>query len=146
MIIWTVILVVIKNDEVMDLIQENYKIKQLQQQMNLTLDNPKSVKLQVKQIILIQKQLRAIKKEVNLAIKQINQQAAQSTPDSIISLGLDLFGKRKLAGTIRQSTRMAIQSEKVILRQPYIDLKDYIDAVILEGDKLKLQAEQYLAN
>ncbi len=130
----------------MELIQENHKIKQLQQQMNLILDNPKSVKLQVKQIIMIQKQLRAIKKEVNLAIKQINQQAAQSTPDSIISLGLDLFGKRKLAGTIRQSTRMAIQSEKVILRQPYIDLKDYIDAVILEGDKLKLRAEQYLSN
>jgi hypothetical protein len=129
----------------MDVTEVNYQIKQLQQQLTLTLDNPKSVKLQVKQISLIQKQLRAIKKEINLAIKQINQQAAQSTPDSILSVGLDLFGKRKLAGSVRQSTRKAIQSEKISLRQPYIDLKDYIDQVILYGDKLKLQAEQFLA-
>jgi len=121
------------------------QIYQLKQQMTLTLDNSKSVKLQVKNINLIQKQLKAIKKEINLAIKEINQQAIQSTPDSIISVGLDLFGKRKLAGQLRQSTRRAIQSDKINTRQPYMDIKDYIDQVILEGDKLKLQAEIYLA-
>jgi len=121
------------------------QIYQLKQQMTLTLDNSKSVKLQIKNINLIQKQLKAIKKEINLAIKEINQQAIQSTPDSIISVGLDLFGKRKLAGQLRQSTRRAIQSDKINARQPYMDIKDYIDQVILEGDKLKLQAERYLA-
>jgi hypothetical protein len=60
-------------------------------------------------------------------------------------VGLDLFGKRKLTGQLRQSTRRAIQSEKISLRQPYMDVKDYIDQVILEGDRLKLQAEQYLS-
>jgi hypothetical protein len=69
----------------------------------------------------------------------------ETTPDSIVSVGLDLFGKRKLASQLRQSTRRAIQSEKISLRQPYMDVKDYIDQVILEGDKLKLQAEQYLS-
>ena len=129
----------------MNLQQTQLQIYQLTQQMTLTLDNPKSVKLQVKNINLIQKQLRAIKKEINLAIKEINQLATQTTPDSIISVGLDLFGKRKLAGQLRQSTRRAIQSEKISLRQPYMDVKDYIEQVILEGDKLKLKAEQYLA-
>ncbi len=129
----------------MNLQETQLQIYQLRQQMTLTLDNPKSVKLQVKNINLIQKQLRAIKKEINLAIKEINQQATQTTPDSLISVGLDLFGKRKLAGQVRQSTRRAIQSEKISLRQPYMDVKDYIDQVILEGDKLKLKAEQYLA-
>ncbi|WP_244329411.1 hypothetical protein [Tolypothrix sp. PCC 7910] len=113
--------------------------------MTLTLDNPKSVKLQVKNINLIQKQLRAIKKEVSLTIKEINQQATQTAPDSLISVGLDLLGKRKWAGQLRQSTRRAIQSDKISLRQPYMDVKDYIDQVILEGDKIKLKAEQYLA-
>ncbi|WP_017740846.1 hypothetical protein [Scytonema hofmannii] len=89
--------------------------------------------------------MRAIKKEINLAIKEINQQATQTTPDSIISVGLDLFGKRKLAGQVRQSTRRGIQSDKINARQPYMDIKDYIDQLILEGDKLKLKAEQYLA-
>jgi hypothetical protein len=129
----------------MNLPETKLQIYHLQQQMTLTLDNPKSVRLQVKNINLIQKQLMAIKKEVNLAIKEINQQAIQTTPDSIISVGLDLFGKRKLAGQLRQSTRRAIQSEKINFRQPYIDVKDYIDQVILQGDKLKLKAEQYLA-
>ncbi|WPF87374.1 hypothetical protein WEU38_11175 [Cyanobacterium aponinum AL20118] len=130
----------------MDINDTQLTINQLQNQLKLTLDNPSSVKLQIKQINLIQKQLKAIKKEVNLQIKQINQTASQSTPDSLISVGLDLFGKRRLAGQIRQSTRKAIQAEKISLRQPYINLKDYIDAVILEGDKLKLKAEEFLAN
>ena len=129
----------------MNLQETQLQIYHLRQQMILTLDHPKSVKLQIKNINLIQKQLRAIKKEVNLGIKEINQQATQTSPDSIISLGLDLLGKRKFAGQIRQSTRRAIQSEKISLRQPYMDVKDDIDQVLLEGDKLKLQAEQYLA-
>ncbi len=129
----------------MNLQETQLQIYQLKQQMSLTLDNAKSVKLQVKNINLIQKQLRAIKKEINLAIKEINQQATQSTPDSIISVGLDLFGKRKWAGQLRQSTRRAIQSDKINIRQPYIEMKDYIDRVMLEGDKLKLEAEKYLA-
>ena len=129
----------------MDLQETQLQIYQLKQQMTLTLDHPKSVKLQVKNISLIQKQLRSIKKEVNLAIREINQQATQTTPDSIVSVGLDLFGKRKLAGQLRQSTRRAIQSEKISLRQPYMDIKDYIDQLLLEGDKLKLEAEQYLS-
>jgi len=129
----------------MNLQETQLKIDQLKQQMTLKLDNPKSIKLQVKNINLIQKQLRAIKKEINLAVKQINQQATQSTPDSIVSVGLDLFGKRKWAGQLRQSTRRAIQSEKIKARQPYMDIKDCIDQVILEGDKLKFKAEQYLA-
>lgn len=129
----------------MNLQQTQLQIYQLKQQMTLTLDNSKSVKLQIKNINLIQKQLRAIKKEVNLAIKLINQEATQTTPDSIVSVGLDLFGKRKWAGQLRQSTRRAIQSEKIRERQPYMDVKDYIDKVLLEGDKLKLQAEQYLS-
>ncbi|MDB9444908.1 hypothetical protein [Anabaena sp. CS-542/02] len=128
----------------MNLQETQLEIAQLQQQMTLTLDNPPSVKLQVKNINFIQKQLRAIKKELNLVIKEINQQASQALPDSMISLGLDLFGQRKFAGQVRQSTRRAIQSEKINLRQPYMEMKDYIDQVLLEGDKLKLQAEQYL--
>ena len=129
----------------MNLQETQLQIYQLKQQMTLTLDHPKSVKLQVKNISLIQKQLRSIKKEVNLAIREINQQATQTTPDSIVSVALDLFGKRKLAGQLRQSTRRAIQSEKISLRQPYMDIKDYIDHLLLEGDKLKLEAEQYLS-
>ncbi|QUS61529.1 hypothetical protein [Synechocystis sp. PCC 7338] len=120
------------------------KIKTIANQLTLTLDSPQSVKLQVKQINLAQKQLRAIKKEVNAQIRQINQEASQAYSDSVVSVGLDLFGKNKWAGRVRAETRRMIERNKKDARQPYMELKDYIDQLILEGDKLKLRAEQYL--
>jgi cell division protein FtsB len=120
------------------------EIQTIANQLTLTLDSPQSVKLQVKQINLAQKQLRAIKKEVNAHIRQINQDASQAYSDSIVSVGLDIFGKNKWAGRVRAETRRMIERNKKDARQPYMELKDYIDQLILEGDKLKLSAEQYL--
>jgi cyclopropane fatty-acyl-phospholipid synthase-like methyltransferase len=122
------------------------EIEQIATKMRLTLDNPKSVKLQMKQISLAQKQLRAIKKEVNANIRTINQEATQSGTDSLVSVGMDLFGKHKWAGRMRAETRRAIEREKREARQPYMNLKDWIDGLILEGDRLKLIAEEYLLN
>lgn len=76
------------------------KINTIAQKLILTLDTPTSVKQQVKEITLAQKELRAIKQELNLHIREINQRASQAHPDSMVSLGLDLFGKRKLAGQV----------------------------------------------
>jgi hypothetical protein len=121
-----------------------YEIQQIGDQIVLKLDDPKSVKLQVKQINLAQKQLRVFKKEINTVIRTINQNVSQSNTDSLISVGLDIFGKRRLAGTVRAETRRQMEREKRDARQPYLDLKDYIDQLILEGDRLKLIAEEYL--
>lgn len=127
----------------MDTVEE---IQQIKSKISLTLDNPKSVKLQVKQITLAQKQLRAIKKELNATIRSVNQQAAQSSGDSIVSVGLDVFGKHKWAGRVRAEARRAIEREKKAARQPYLKLKEVIDNLILAGDQLKLLAEEYLLN
>ncbi|MCF2146882.1 hypothetical protein IQ276_010525 [Desmonostoc muscorum LEGE 12446] len=130
----------------MNTLEITQQIQQIQSQMSLTLDSPKSVKLQVKQISLLQKQLRAIKKEVNANIRNINQEASQSRTDSVVSVGLDIFGKHKWAGRLRAETRRAIEREKKFSRQPYLEIKEAIDNLILEGDRLKLLAEQYLIN
>lgn len=130
----------------MDLIEIQHNINRLKNELTLTLDSPSSVRVQVRQINLIQKQLRAIKKEVNLEVKKINKQASQSMPDSIVSVGLDIFGNRRLAGRVRQVTRKAIQTDKIIQREPLLQLKDYIDTIILEADKFKLKAQEYLVN
>jgi hypothetical protein len=122
------------------------EIQTIANQLSLTLDNPKSVKLQIKQINLAQKQLRAIKKEINGLIRNINQDASQAYSDSVISVGLDLFGKNKLAGRVRAETRRMIERNKKDARQPYLEIKEQIDSLLLEGDKLKLKAEQYLIN
>ncbi|WP_319421582.1 hypothetical protein [Pleurocapsa sp. FMAR1] len=120
------------------------EIQQIASQIILILDNPQSVKLQVKQITLAQKQLRAIKKEINALIRNINQQATQSGTDSLVSVGLDVFGKHKWAGRMRAETRRAMERDKKSARQPYMELKEAIDKLILEGDRLKLKADEYL--
>ncbi len=126
-------------------IQEVFRqISQIDKQLTLTLDNPKSVKLQVKQIGLTQKHLRGLKKEVNTAIREINQQASQSGADSLVSVGLDVFGKYKLAGRVRAETRRATERQKKASRQPYLEVKDLLDKLILKGDQMKLLAEDYL--
>jgi hypothetical protein len=122
------------------------EVQKIATQLSLSLDNPKSVKLQIKQINLAQKQLRAIKKEINGFIRNINQDASQAYSDSVISVGLDLFGKNKLAGRVRAETRRMIERNKKDARQPYLEIKEQIDSLLLEGDKLKLKAEQYLIN
>jgi hypothetical protein len=120
------------------------EIQDISIRITLFLDNPRSVKLQVKQINLAQKQLRVIKKEINVVIRNINQNASQSHADNVISVGLDIFGKRKLAGTVRSETRRQIEREKIDARQPYLEIKDWLDRLILEGDRLKLIAEEYM--
>lgn len=122
------------------------EIQQIESKITLKLDNPKSVKLQIKQINLVQKQLRVAKKEINSVILTINQNVSQSNADSLVSVGLDIFGKRRWAGTVRSETRRQMEREKRDARQPYLDLKDYIDRLILEGDRLKLIAEEYILN
>lgn len=120
------------------------EIQQTGSQIILKLDNPKSVKLQIKQINLAQKQLRVFKKEINTVIRTINQNVNQSNADSIVSVGLDIFGKRRWAGTVRAETRRQMEREKRDARQPYLEIKDYIDRLILEGDRLKLIGEEYI--
>ena len=119
-------------------------IQQIALNMSLTFDEPQSVKLQIKRITFAQKQLRAIKKELNATLRNIKQEASQSRADSIFSGGLDIFGDRKWAGQVRIATRRAMAREKQAAQQPYLELKETIDNLILEGDRLKLMAEEYL--
>jgi hypothetical protein len=48
------------------------------------------------------------------------------------------------SGTIRSETRRQIERQKMDARQPYLDMKDWIDQLILEGDRLTLIAEEYI--
>lgn len=122
----------------------NEEIRQSAEKLSLTLDTPESVKQQIKQITLAQKQLRAVKKKLSATVRSINQQAVQSSADSLGSVVFDILGKRKVAGSLRADKRRAIQRSKQNARQPYFDLQAVIDELILEGDRLKVLADEYL--
>ncbi|BAU13689.1 unknown protein [Leptolyngbya sp. NIES-3755] len=120
------------------------EIEEIAVKIKLRIDNPDSVKLQVKNITLAQKQLRASKKRLSNTVKNINQNAAQSSPDTLGSVLYDLTGNRKLAGRSRALQRQEIQRKKRKSRQPYINTIQRIDELILREDQLKLLAEEYL--
>lgn len=122
------------------------EIQQIASQIALRFDDPKSVKLQVKQIIFAQQQLRDIKKELNATIRLINEQTSQYRADAIFEGGLDVFEKRKLAKRVRTATRRALMQERKAAQQPYIELKEVVDDFISNGDRLKLMAQDYLLN
>lgn len=105
--------------------------------------SPEELKQQVKRITLAQKQLRLIKKELSSEIRNINQQATQANVDSLGTVLLTAMGKRKLAGKVRADTRRAIEKHKKLARQPYLNYQAKIDELLLEGDRLKLLAEEY---
>ncbi|MEA5513429.1 hypothetical protein [Nodularia sp. UHCC 0506] len=119
------------------------ELRELASQITIVIDSPESVKRQIKQISFAQKKLKILKKELSLSIRNINQEAAQANADTLLSVLSDISGNRKLAGQARAIQRKKIDKNKKQVRQPYIELQMQIDQLILEGDRLKLLAQEY---
>ncbi|MFM8293146.1 MAG: hypothetical protein ACKN9E_01170 [Microcystaceae cyanobacterium] len=93
-------------------------------------------------LVVIAKDYEALMQTDLYALKSQVEQAQEMGRDLLAEL--DLIGKNKWAGRVRAETRRMIERDKKDKRQPYLELKDYVDSLLLEGDKLKLQAEEYL--
>ena len=125
------------------------QIKTLAAKIYLNLDNPQSVREQLKRINQTQKELRQIKQEVRQELQKLNQsQSAQSFGlDEAASIGLHLFGKHRMARAVnRQGNRAERQQKRQLknAKQPYIKMRDLIDNYLFEGDRLKEMAKNYL--
>ncbi len=120
------------------------EIEQIATKITLTLDNPTSVKRQIKQINLAQQQLKIIKREINQAIKEINQDNQGYEQIKMVSLGLNILGNRKIGRLLRHGSKEVMQMRKHANREPYLELRNTIDDLINQGDRLKIQAQQYL--
>ena len=119
------------------------QIKQVAAKVHLHLDNPQSVKQQLKNLNQAQKQLKQMKQEVVAEIQAINQQANSFGLDEAASIGLHLVGKHRIA---RQVNRQGNREEKRQKQQarPYKKMRDLIDNYLFECDRLKLMANSYL--
>lgn len=125
------------------------QIKQVSAQLHLNLDNPQSVRQQLKQINQAQAKLRQFKQEVNTKLKEMNQSENSFGFDEVAAIGLHIFGEHRIA---RQVTRRGNQAERQQRRQqhkvkqPHIKMRELIDNYIFEGDRLKTMANNYLQN
>ena len=102
---------------------------------------------QLKRINKSQTQLRQLKQEVNAKLKNLNQPNNDFGLDEAAAIGLHLFGKLRIARDVtRQGNRIELQDRKQQknARQPHIKMSNLIDNYILEGDRLKTMAQNYL--
>lgn len=123
------------------------QIKQVAAQIYLNLDNPDSVRQQLKRINQAQAQLRKLKQEVNAKLKELNQPVNSFGVDEAAAIGLHLFGKHRIARQVTREGNRAERQERRQLknaRQPHIKMRDLIDNYIFEGDRLKTMARNYL--
>lgn len=123
------------------------QIKQAAAQLHLNLDDPQSVRQQLKRINQSQAQLRQLKQEVNAELKEINQPKNQFGLDEAAAIGLHLFGKHRIAREVRRQGNRAERRERRQennARKPYIKMRDLINNYIFESDRLKIMAQNYL--
>ena len=123
------------------------QIKQISAQLHLNLNNPQSVRQQLKRINQAQSKLRQFKQEVNARLKELNQPENSFGLDEIAAIGLHIFGEHRLANQVTKQGNKAERQEKKQLqrtKQPYIKMRDLIDNYIFEGDRLITMANNYL--
>ena len=123
------------------------QIKQVSARIYLTLDNPQSVRQQLKRINEAQQKLREFKQEINSTLKQMQPPQNDFGLDEAAAIGLHIFGKHRLARQVtREGNRAERQQRKQYQRakQPQLKMKELIDKYIFEGDRLKIMAENYL--
>lgn len=124
-----------------------HQIKQVAAQLHLNLDNPQSVRNQLKRVNQAQQQLRQLKQEVNTKLQEINQPVNKFGLDEAAAIGLHIFGKHQVARAVtRQGNRAERHQkrQKHNARQPHIKMRDLIDNYIFEADRLKTMAQNYL--
>jgi uncharacterized OB-fold protein len=94
----------------------------------------------------LQGELRHMKSSVNLDIKGIraSYQHRMSSPAPIASTVFSLFGKRKLAGSIRADTRRALRIDLDKSIAPYEQVKMMIDDLLLQLDGARRQITQFI--
>lgn len=123
------------------------QIKQASAQLYLNLDNPQSVRQQLKRINQAQLQLRELKKEVNAKLQDMKQPQNSFGLDEAAAIGLHIFGEHRLARQVtRQGNKVERKEKKQQqkAKQPQIKMKALIDNYLFESDRLKTMAKNYL--
>jgi uncharacterized membrane protein YgaE (UPF0421/DUF939 family) len=123
------------------------QIKQVSAELYLNLDNPQSVRQQLKRINQAQVKLNQFKQEVNAKLKEMKQPETTFGLDEVAAIGLHIFGEHHLANHVTRQGNRAERREKQQqqkAQQPQIKMKELIDNYIFEGDRLKTVANNYL--
>jgi len=123
------------------------QIKQASAHLYLNLDNPQSVRQQLKRINQAQAKLKRLKQEVNVKLKEFSQPEASFGLDEVAAIGLHIFGEHRIARQVtKQGNRVERQArrQQQKAKQPHIKMRELISNYIFEGERLKTMANNYL--
>jgi|GEM_PF-6037055 len=123
------------------------EIEEIGAKIELTIDNPKSVKKQLRQLNLIKQELMIKKRELQQELKELNSNDNQQLINNVLMAGTSFLPKeaRKWQGVIRGGVREVMRNTGNNSRKPHVEVQDLIEDFILQIDTLRLQAQEYLS-
>lgn len=100
------------------------------------------------QIRQLQAELRTLKKAVNFDIKAIRMRYQQQMPTAGAgtSTVFSLFGKRKVAGSIRADAKRQLAAKRDREIGGYEQVKAMIDDLLLQLDRAKVTVQEFIAD
>jgi hypothetical protein len=130
--------------------EPQYYIDEIEKLVEFDVEFNVSSKAQAKQALADisqkQKQLRHLKSQIAQDEKEIRAQYQdrQASAGETTSAFASLFGKRKLAGSIRADAKRNVARQRDQQLAPYAKIKLWIDNIIVQVDGMKLQLKSYL--
>lgn len=126
------------------------EIEEIAANIQLTLDNPQSVRKQLQKLNLVQQRLMILKKELRQSLQELNSnsQDHQHLANNLINTGLPFLppSLRKWQPAARSGAREIIRNRNKAKREPYLEIDALITEYLSEIAKLKLEAQEYLFN
>jgi hypothetical protein len=111
-------------------------------------NNAEEAKLLLKKMVFLKKQLSSVKSLANDEMKSIRasfQTEKHKVSQSGKTLTTLFFGK-KAAGHERQREKNTLGGKQRAALGPYENVKNTIDQILLEMDRVKLEVETHIAN
>lgn len=123
------------------------EIHEIASQIELTIDNPQSVRRQLRKLNLIRQQLGLKKREIRQELQNLKTNPNQNVANDVLRASMPFLPRdvRKWRGVINVGAREINRARQNATRQPYLELQNLIDDYLLEIDNLRLEAQEYLS-
>jgi hypothetical protein len=109
-------------------------------------DTVSKARLALGEVRQMQEQLRFVKKSINADIREMRQSYAPRIDSAGAGWKLTgaFLGAKRSASSLAASKKRAIRQQRDAELHPYENLKLFIDGIILELDRLKLEVQTFI--
>lgn len=122
------------------------EIIEIAEEIDLTLDNPQSVRKQIRKLNLVQQKLMVIKRELRREMRDSNSRDQEQMINNMMHAGMNFLPRsvRRWQGVARAGARELMRAQRNSRSKPYENLDDLIEDYLTEIANLKIEAQEYL--